>query len=135
MEFPNACLRGLKKPDWYDPETGVSREAFAPLEKKPREDGGCECSINWEDDPGAVALVEHKTYGVVRVLTANLLALIEAKSLKLIERAREKKNPYHGNIVFHGAKYNRKHFAGQIAMNAIPVEGTLPPGVAYPPTP
>ena len=111
----------------------MNREAFAPNEKIKRRDGGCECSINWEDDASSIDLVEHKKYGVVRVLTDHLAALVAEKKLLKYERAKMKGNPYHGNIVFLATRYNRKHYAGQIAANAVPVEGTLPPGVAYPP--
>ncbi|WP_146140625.1 hypothetical protein [Haliangium sp. UPWRP_2] len=84
----------------------MGSEAFLPDERtgEKREDGALETSINWEDGPTALALLQEKRiqseHGIARLARKTIDNLEGAQGLLSYERCSLEDNPYHGNILF-----------------------------------
>lgn len=105
--FPRFSLRGIRKPDWVA-DGEVSSAAFHDSERSAasRPDGGTEISVNWEDNDQALLFTLRQSNsgsGVARLRTEAVYEVTKLPAIGLVvfpERAREKGNPYHGNLVF-----------------------------------
>ena len=107
--FPENCLRGLRKPEWVD-ENLIQTAAYVPDHRTSvtRTDGGQETSINWEDDPKVEEFTlsneDNAKYGAARISTSHIQATSDqtkmVKNPLFCERKPLNGNDYHGNIVF-----------------------------------
>lgn len=125
--LPSHCLRGLRKPDWVDPETGVvALTAWLPDPKTAatRVHGGEETSINWQDDANVLGLVfkrkDQTQHGVARLPKSALDGverLAACAGALTYERKIEGGNKHHGNLVFlkPSRKMQVKAIAGRLA--------------------
>jgi len=108
--YPERCLRGLRKDDHVTPEGIVNSPAFYPdfRVSKQHPDGAYETSINWEDDNLAVAFtlqkIDQSLYGIASLQRAVIDAEAAANNPPIVtyERKPEVDNKYHGNIIFSG---------------------------------
>ena len=113
MNFPDNCIRGVRKQDHVTAEGGVASVVFQPDSRtaENRADGGAETSINWEDDETVLDFtLNHKingqyqfAHGAVRLARREIDRInrhpASTNSLTY-ERAPLPDNAYHGNIVF-----------------------------------
>jgi hypothetical protein len=113
MDFPDNCLRGVRKQEFITPEGGVSSAVFHPdfRTSESRADGGAELSINWEDNETVLEFTINLksngyyqfAYGAVRLPRQEIDHINRFPSSMdglSYERAPLPDNPYHGNIVF-----------------------------------
>lgn len=112
--FPPTLLRGLRSGKVKKGTNEIKADAFDPSEKSleaRRRDGfepaGHDVSINWEDDSGALPLLQadgkNAEGGVARLkhdAATALFAIPEFKDKIVCERRAIRGNTYHGNIVF-----------------------------------
>jgi hypothetical protein len=128
INFPDTCLRGLRKPEWLD-ENIIQTPAFVPDHRtaQTRVDGGQETSINWEDDEQVEKFTlsnDNGKYGAARISTVLIQSTSdEAKMVKnplFYERKRLDGNDYHGNIVFKARLKNHtvKMLAAALALKS-----------------
>jgi hypothetical protein len=132
-EYPEFCLRGLRKQDHVTPE-GISGLAFAPDPRtaESRPDRGLETSVNWEDDERVVEFTLHERsdtgspaypFGIARLPRQQMDRLNGqpgSRNALSYERAALPGNPYHGNIVFRAglSKPTLRMIAGALALSA-----------------
>jgi hypothetical protein len=116
INFPETCLRGLRKLDWVD-ENIIQTPAYVPDHRtaETRKDGGQETSINWEDDAGVEEFTlsnkDNAKYGAARISASHIQATSDQTQMFKDSLSYERKpldgNDYHGNIVFK-ADLNRR---------------------------
>ena len=109
INFPETCLRGLRKPDWID-ENVIQTPAFIPDHRtsETRADGGQETSINWEDDAEVEKFTlsnkDNAKFGAARISISHIQATSDQTKMVKNPLTYERKplhgNDYHGNIVF-----------------------------------
>ncbi|MDA0842196.1 MAG: hypothetical protein O3B01_13660 [Planctomycetota bacterium] len=113
-DFPESCLRGLRKKDYLTLEGFVSVQAFKPDTRTvtDRKDGGSETSINWEDNKDVLGFTFNQRtesgnvahpFGVSRLPLQKIDQVNSepgSKHALNYERAPLEDNPYHGNVVF-----------------------------------
>ena len=127
-EFPDTCLRGLRKEKFVSHGYIVSL-AFEPDRRTSdaREDKGTETSINWEDNDEVLDFTlknrQVAGYGVARVdretidwINSNPNSL----NVLVYERCPQDNNPYHGNIVFKAniPKALERNICGTLALRS-----------------
>lgn len=113
MNFPDTCLRGIRKQNYITPEGKVTGTAFDPDKRTSatRSDGDYETSINWEDNEKVIEfcfkphIKSGFDYGAVRLARNEIDRINEfPEKLNYLFYERDDppstSNPYHGSIVF-----------------------------------
>jgi hypothetical protein len=111
--YPDSCLRGIRKSDFWANDNFVRSTAFEPDPKSARGDGYIDASIDWEDEEATIAITKenpNSANGIVRLQRQDIDEIIMENEGKLdfhnslrYERAPiggSKPNPYHGNLRF-----------------------------------
>ncbi|MGE3670371.1 MAG: hypothetical protein AB7K71_11965 [Polyangiaceae bacterium] len=133
--MPESLLRGLRKRDFKVPQSDhVSWQAFEPHKDAEAnraaaryEPAGSDLSVNWEDEPEAMAALRRDTtnaqFGVARVMTESLRMLRDGPNgyPQLRWERREighPRNPYHGNIIYPAGvpRHVHKAYANAVAV-------------------
>lgn len=129
-DYPDTCLRGLRKEDWILDDGHIDTAAFMPadpgkLTGRPRPDGAWEVSVNWEDNPGAIEQLKRENvaaHGIARLPRGHIEQLMDkpaAQGLLDFERQPMDYNPYHGNVlVIAKETRHRRMIAAALAIGA-----------------
>ncbi|MGD0626602.1 MAG: hypothetical protein ABSB32_18050 [Thermodesulfobacteriota bacterium] len=125
-QYPDICLRGLRKEDdVITPQNVVNTTAFIPDFRIQRTDGSYETSINWKDDEFAISFtMQRRNQSQYGLAALERVILDEERSWTSIpktieyERKPDPENKYHGNIVFIGNKKYIRMIAAALALKS-----------------
>ncbi|MDR0609492.1 MAG: hypothetical protein LBG58_05235 [Planctomycetaceae bacterium] len=113
MNYAEKLIRGISNADFIDSEGRATAMLFQFDNVNTRQDGFCECSINWYDNEEALKLLleqkkredeniyQFKTGAAIllRCWLDDIINRPNCKDALKYERAEITENPYHGNLL------------------------------------
>jgi len=134
VPYPDDCVKGIKDPQYV--VGGRAATAAFHFDRKEREDGWKEQSINWVDDPSVInfTLNDKRTDGMLRYKGGvTILPRLEIDKIKSFhslldvmdyERNPLKENPFHGNILLKTSTLHHveMQIAASLALASRPVQ-------------